>query len=162
MLFSVFLRRNSELLFKGSVKCRICIKSAKWSHLIKRHKIISYTVLWFCKSAWFDPFMKGNAADPLYSVCDASRWYKCVLCNGFYCYFFEQMRIDILYYFCKVIVFIYISVCIAAFKDIIYFTTTDGDSTAEVALVWSTAYDSKIFSFAKPYEKELIYMTLSL
>ena len=33
-------------------------------------------------------------------------------------------------------------------KDIIYFTTTDGDSTAEVALVWSTAYDSKIFSFA--------------
>ena len=33
-------------------------------------------------------------------------------------------------------------------KDIIYFTANDGDSTAEVALVWSTAYDSKIFSFA--------------
>ena len=34
-------------------------------------------------------------------------------------------------------------------KDVIYFTATDkDDSTAEVALLWSTAYDSKVISFA--------------
>ncbi|MBE6808013.1 MAG: DNA topoisomerase (ATP-hydrolyzing) subunit B [Ruminococcaceae bacterium] len=34
-------------------------------------------------------------------------------------------------------------------KDVIYFSATDGeDSTAEIALLWSTAYDSKVISFA--------------
>jgi len=34
-------------------------------------------------------------------------------------------------------------------KDVIYFTATDkDDSTAEIALLWSTAYDSKVISFA--------------
>ena len=33
-------------------------------------------------------------------------------------------------------------------KDVIYFNATDGDSTAEIALLWSTAYDSKVISFA--------------
>ncbi len=33
-------------------------------------------------------------------------------------------------------------------KDIIYLSTVKGDSTAEIALCWSTAYDSKIMSFA--------------
>jgi len=34
-------------------------------------------------------------------------------------------------------------------KDVIYFTATDKeDSTAEIALLWSTAYDSKVISFA--------------
>jgi len=33
-------------------------------------------------------------------------------------------------------------------KDIIYFTDSDGDSTAEIALVWSTSYDTKVISFA--------------
>ncbi|MBE6750196.1 MAG: DNA topoisomerase (ATP-hydrolyzing) subunit B [Ruminococcaceae bacterium] len=34
-------------------------------------------------------------------------------------------------------------------KDVIYFTATDkDDSTAEIALLWSTAYDSRVISFA--------------
>ena len=34
-------------------------------------------------------------------------------------------------------------------KDVIYFTATDkDDSTAEIALLWSTAYDTKVISFA--------------
>ena len=33
-------------------------------------------------------------------------------------------------------------------KDVIYFSATDGDSTAEIALLWSTAYDSRVISFA--------------
>ena len=33
-------------------------------------------------------------------------------------------------------------------KDVIYLSGTRGDSTAEIALLWSTAYDSKILSFA--------------
>ncbi len=33
-------------------------------------------------------------------------------------------------------------------KDVIYLSASDDDSTAEVALVWSTAYDNKIVSFA--------------
>jgi len=33
-------------------------------------------------------------------------------------------------------------------KDIIYFSDSDGDSTAEIALVWSTSYDTKVISFA--------------
>ena len=33
-------------------------------------------------------------------------------------------------------------------KDVIYFSDTDEDSTAEVALVWSTSYDTRVMSFA--------------
>ncbi len=33
-------------------------------------------------------------------------------------------------------------------QDVIYLNTTVGDQTAEIALLWSTAYDSKIMSFA--------------
>jgi len=33
-------------------------------------------------------------------------------------------------------------------KDVIYLSASDDDSTAEIALVWSTAYDSRIVSFA--------------
>ncbi len=33
-------------------------------------------------------------------------------------------------------------------KDVIYFSETDGDSTAEIALIWSTSYDTKVMSFA--------------
>ncbi len=33
-------------------------------------------------------------------------------------------------------------------SDVIYLSGTRGDSTAEIALLWSTAYDSKILSFA--------------
>lgn len=33
-------------------------------------------------------------------------------------------------------------------SDVIYFSTTSGDSFAEIALLWSTGYDSKIMSFA--------------
>ncbi len=33
-------------------------------------------------------------------------------------------------------------------NEVIYLSTTDGDASAEIALVWSTAYDSKIMSFA--------------
>ena len=33
-------------------------------------------------------------------------------------------------------------------SDIIYLSGTKGDSTAEIALMWSTAYDNKIMSFA--------------
>ncbi len=33
-------------------------------------------------------------------------------------------------------------------KDVIYLSASDSDSTAEVALVWSTAYDNRIISFA--------------
>ena len=33
-------------------------------------------------------------------------------------------------------------------KDVIYLSANDDDSTAEIALVWSTAYDSRIVSFA--------------
>ena len=33
-------------------------------------------------------------------------------------------------------------------KDVIYFSDTDGDSTAEVALIWSTSYDTRVMSFA--------------
>lgn len=33
-------------------------------------------------------------------------------------------------------------------KDVIYLSANDGDSTAEIALLWSTAYDNKIISFA--------------
>ena len=33
-------------------------------------------------------------------------------------------------------------------KDVIYFSDSDGDSTAEVALVWSTSYDTRVMSFA--------------
>ena len=33
-------------------------------------------------------------------------------------------------------------------SDIIYLSGTKGDSTAEIALMWTTAYDSKIMSFA--------------
>ena len=33
-------------------------------------------------------------------------------------------------------------------SEVIYLSANDGDSTAEIALLWSTAYDSKIMSFA--------------
>ncbi len=33
-------------------------------------------------------------------------------------------------------------------NEVIYLSTTDGDASAEIALVWSTAYDNKIMSFA--------------
>ena len=33
-------------------------------------------------------------------------------------------------------------------KDVIYFSDTDGDSTAEIALLWSTSYDTRVMSFA--------------
>ena len=33
-------------------------------------------------------------------------------------------------------------------KDVIYFSDSDGDSTAEIALIWSTSYDTKVISFA--------------
>ena len=33
-------------------------------------------------------------------------------------------------------------------KDVIYFSDTDGDSTAEIALIWSTSYDTMVMSFA--------------
>ncbi len=33
-------------------------------------------------------------------------------------------------------------------KDVIYLSASDDDSTAEIALVWSTAYDNRIVSFA--------------
>ena len=33
-------------------------------------------------------------------------------------------------------------------SEVIYFSGSEGDSTAEIALIWSTAYDSKIMSFA--------------
>ncbi len=33
-------------------------------------------------------------------------------------------------------------------KDVIYLSAADDDSTAEIALVWSTAYDNRIVSFA--------------
>lgn len=33
-------------------------------------------------------------------------------------------------------------------KDVIYLSASDNDSTAEIALVWSTAYDNRIVSFA--------------
>ena len=33
-------------------------------------------------------------------------------------------------------------------KDVIYFNDTDGDSTAEIALIWSTSYDTRVMSFA--------------
>ncbi len=33
-------------------------------------------------------------------------------------------------------------------KDVIYISDTDGDSTAEVALLWSTSYDTRVMSFA--------------
>ena len=33
-------------------------------------------------------------------------------------------------------------------SDIIYLSTQEGDSTAEIALLWSTSYDTKIMSFA--------------
>ena len=33
-------------------------------------------------------------------------------------------------------------------SEVIYLTSSQGDSTAEIALLWSTAYDSKIMSFA--------------
>ncbi len=33
-------------------------------------------------------------------------------------------------------------------KDVIYFSETDGDSTAEIALLWSTSYDTRVMSFA--------------
>ncbi len=33
-------------------------------------------------------------------------------------------------------------------KDVIYFSDSDGDSTAEIALIWSTSYDTKVMSFA--------------
>ncbi len=33
-------------------------------------------------------------------------------------------------------------------KDVIYISDTDGDSTAEIALLWSTSYDTKVMSFA--------------
>ncbi len=33
-------------------------------------------------------------------------------------------------------------------KDVIYFSETEGDSTAEVALIWSTSYDTRVLSFA--------------
>ena len=33
-------------------------------------------------------------------------------------------------------------------KDVIYLSANDGDSAAEIALLWSTAYDNKIISFA--------------
>lgn len=33
-------------------------------------------------------------------------------------------------------------------SDVIYLSTTSGDSTAEIALLWSTGYDTKIMSFA--------------
>ncbi len=33
-------------------------------------------------------------------------------------------------------------------KDVIYFSDTDGDSTAEIALIWSTSYDTRVMSFA--------------
>ena len=33
-------------------------------------------------------------------------------------------------------------------SDVIYLSTTNGDSTAEIALLWSTSYDTKIMSFA--------------
>ena len=33
-------------------------------------------------------------------------------------------------------------------KDVIYFADTSGDETAEIALIWSTSYDTKVMSFA--------------
>ena len=33
-------------------------------------------------------------------------------------------------------------------NEVIYLSSTDGDASAEIALIWSTAYDSKIMSFA--------------
>ncbi len=33
-------------------------------------------------------------------------------------------------------------------SEVVYFSGSEGDSTAEIALIWSTAYDSKIMSFA--------------
>ncbi len=33
-------------------------------------------------------------------------------------------------------------------NEVIYLSSTDGDASAEIALVWSTAYDNKIMSFA--------------
>lgn len=33
-------------------------------------------------------------------------------------------------------------------NDVIYFSTTKGDASAEIALLWSTGYDTKIMSFA--------------
>ena len=33
-------------------------------------------------------------------------------------------------------------------KDVIYLSDSDGDSTAEIALIWSTSYDTKVMSFA--------------
>ena len=33
-------------------------------------------------------------------------------------------------------------------NEVIYLSTTDGDASAEIALIWSTAYDNKIMSFA--------------
>ena len=33
-------------------------------------------------------------------------------------------------------------------SDVIYLSTAEGDSTAEIALLWSTSYDTKIMSFA--------------
>ena len=33
-------------------------------------------------------------------------------------------------------------------NEVIYLNSSDGDSSAEIALIWSTAYDSKIMSFA--------------
>ena len=33
-------------------------------------------------------------------------------------------------------------------NDVIYLAAADGDQTAEIAMIWSTAYDSKVMSFA--------------
>ena len=33
-------------------------------------------------------------------------------------------------------------------KDVIYFADTTGEETAEIALIWSTSYDTKVMSFA--------------
>ncbi len=33
-------------------------------------------------------------------------------------------------------------------KDVIYFSDTSGDESAEIALIWSTSYDTKVMSFA--------------
>ncbi|MBR6510096.1 MAG: DNA topoisomerase (ATP-hydrolyzing) subunit B [Clostridia bacterium] len=33
-------------------------------------------------------------------------------------------------------------------KDVIYFADTSGEETAEIALIWSTSYDTKVMSFA--------------
>ncbi len=45
----------------------------------------------------------------------------------------------------------YLLACIkkeSLIQDVIYLSGTKGDETAEIALLWSTAYDSKILSFA--------------